>query len=546
MSEVTSPSLLHQLLTVTHALSQVEQVGAIFPVVLSTAQQGLQALAGAIFLPDPAQQRLERVAAQAERQDAPSIWQDGPIQTGSPASVSFMTHEAQYFPSKGDLARAYPHLEEQTGQTAPVASAVIPISSQDQVLGVLVLDFEEPHHFTAEEQLFLEILASLSGQVLVRLKMTAQLQHQERLLRSIVERSPTPIAVGTKDGQVSLVNDAYLELIGQSRAAFEKGQIDWRATTPPEFHALDTASVTRVLLEDATPTYEKMLQRPDGERREVQLTIMRYTADNDTAILGYFVDLTSQRAVEHALERHSELLEAQVQKRTREIQARDAELASFNLGISHDLRAPVRRIKSFAELLLRNADELPEKARTYIDYIGLSTERMTNLLDGLLSLSQASQTPLHKVPVDLGALVKASQTDTEMQYPDRPITWQIGPLPEVWGDAQSLERVLTNLLSNAAKYSQHSAEVCIRVWSERVPGGWAIKVTDQGVGFNDAYREQLFGLFQRLHAERDFQGTGVGLATVLRLISRHGGTVIAQNNPGDGATFGFVLPDHEA
>lgn len=89
-------------------------------------------------------------------------------------------------------------------------------------------------------------------------------------------------------------------------------------------------------------------------------------------------------------------------------------------------------------------------------------------------------------------------------------------------------------------------EVRIRVWSERAPEGWAIQVTDQGVGFNDAYREQLFGLFQRLHAERNFQGTGVGLATVQRIVSRHGGRVLAQNNPGNGATFGFVLPDHEA
>jgi PAS domain S-box-containing protein len=546
MSAVTSPPLLNQLLTVTHALAGVDQVEAIFPVVLSTAQQGLMALAGAIFLPNADQTRLERMVARADRIDVPSIWQDGPIQASSPASVSFVSGKSQYFPSKGDLARAYPNLEAQTGQIAPVGSAVIPISSQNQVLGVLVLDFEEPHHFTPEEQLFLEILASLSGQVLVRLKMTAQLRHQEHLLRSIVERSPTPIAVGTKDGQVSLVNDAYLELTGLTRGAFERGEINWYTTTPPEFRAQDTQFVRQVLQNGVTPTYEKVLQRPDGERREVQLTIMRYSADSDTAILGYFVDLTAQRAVQHALERHSELLEAQVQQRTQEIQARDAELASFNLGISHDLRAPVRRIKSFAELLLRQADDLPEKARTYIDYIGLSTERMTGLLDGLLSLSQASQAPLQKAPVDLDALVKAGQTDTQLQYPEREIVWQTEPLPQVWGDAPSLERVITNLLSNAAKYSQHSAEVRIRVWSERTPEGWAIKVTDQGAGFNDEYREQLFGLFQRLHAEREFQGIGVGLATVLRIVSRHGGTVLAENNPGNGATFGFVLPDPEA
>lgn len=546
MSAVPSPTLPSLLLTVTQALAQVEHVEAIFPVVLAIAQQGLQALAGAIFVPDADHQRLERAVARAEREDVPSIWQDGPIDAASPASRSYLSQEAQYFPSKGDLARAYPDLEAQTGQTAPVASAVIPISSRGEPLGVLVLDFEEPHDFSEEERQFLQILASLSGQVLIRLKMTAQLQHQERLLRSVIERSPTPIVVGTKTGQVSLVNDAYLELTGLTRQAFEEGRIDWRATTPPEFHAQDQFFVQQVLHEGTTPTYEKALQRPDGERRAVQLTIMRYSDDSATAILGYFVDLTAQRAVEHALERHSELLEAQVRQRTQEVQDRDAELASFNLGISHDLRAPVRRIKSFTELLLRRADDLPEKTRTYIDYIGVSTERMTSLLDGLLSLSQASQAPLRKEPVDLNTLVQEGQMDIQMQYSDREIVWETEPLPQVWGDPDSLERVMTNLLSNAAKYSQQSAEVRIRVWSERTPEGWAIKVTDQGVGFNDAYREQLFGLFQRLHAERDFQGTGVGLATVQRIISRHGGRVLAQNNPGNGATFGFVLPDHEA
>ena len=231
---IASSLLLQQLLAVNHSLADVEHIEDLFPVILSSAQEGLQALAGAIFIPDHTQQHLVRVAAKAQREDVPSIWQDGPLQDGSPAAVSFIRQAVQYFPAKGDLLHAYPDLERQTGQTGPVASAVIPIHFRGQSLGVLVLDFEEPHDFTQDEGLFLQILASLSGQVLTRLQLTGQIRNKEQLLRSVVERCPTPIAVGTEEGQLSLINDAYLDLIGQTRAAFERDQIDWRQTTPLE------------------------------------------------------------------------------------------------------------------------------------------------------------------------------------------------------------------------------------------------------------------------------------------------------------------------
>ncbi|GGB55063.1 ATP-binding protein [Deinococcus soli (ex Cha et al. 2016)] len=219
------------------------------------------------------------------------------------------------------------------------------------------------------------------------------------------------------------------------------------------------------------------------------------------------------------------------------------ELEAFTYSVSHDLRTPVRHIRGFNDLLRRSVGpSLDAKASRYLHVVDEAAERMNTLIDAMLDLSRTSRQPLRAGVVDLGALVASVRAEVEVDALDRPVTWLLAPLPLVTGDHDLLRQVTLNLLSNALKYTRGQPETVIEVWAEERPHEWAVFVRDNGVGFDPRYQDKLFGVFQRLHRAEDFEGTGVGLANVRRIVTRHGGQVSAQGRPGEGATFGFTLP----
>jgi light-regulated signal transduction histidine kinase (bacteriophytochrome) len=168
--------------------------------------------------------------------------------------------------------------------------------------------------------------------------------------------------------------------------------------------------------------------------------------------------------------------------------------------------------------------------------------QMNTLIDAMLDLSRTSRQSLVIGVVDLKTLVSAARAELEPETPDQRVVWTIQPLPLVMADPTSLQQVLVNLLANALKYSRTRSEAQIEIWAEDRPTEWAVFVRDNGVGFDSRYADKLFGVFQRLHRQDEFEGTGVGLANVRRIITRHGGSVSAQSKLGEGATFGFTLP----
>lgn len=219
------------------------------------------------------------------------------------------------------------------------------------------------------------------------------------------------------------------------------------------------------------------------------------------------------------------------------------ELDAFAVSISHDLRTPVRHIGGFLALLRREVDgQLSEKAERYFQVIAEATARMNKLIDALLDLSRTSSQTVRVQAVDLRGLVAGVQAELLPETAERQVTWNVGPLPVVMADAELLRQVLMNLLSNALKYTRTREEAVIEIQVEDRPSEWRVTVQDNGVGFNAKYQERLFGVFQRLHREDEFEGMGVGLANVRRIILRHGGQVWAQSEHGEGATFGFTLP----
>jgi len=247
------------------------------------------------------------------------------------------------------------------------------------------------------------------------------------------------------------------------------------------------------------------------------------------------------------VQRHAEELERRVRERTEELRVRtealelaNKELESYSYTVSHDLRAPLRAIDGFARIFEETyGPQVDDEGRRLLKVIRDASLRMDRLIESLLAFSRIGR-EVKAEPLDMGAL--AAEAWAELGTNGSP-AFSLAELPEARGDHALLKQVWANLLSNAVKYSAKSAEPRVEVSGERRDGERIYCVNDNGVGFDMRYYARLFGVFQRLHAEADYPGTGVGLATVQRIVSRHGGRVWAESAPGTGARFFFSLPD---
>jgi len=231
--------------------------------------------------------------------------------------------------------------------------------------------------------------------------------------------------------------------------------------------------------------------------------------------------------------------------RSDQLAAVNKELEAFSYSVSHDLRAPLRHIAGFTELLQKSSGpRLDETGQRYLRVISESAVRMGELIDSLLVFSRMGRTEMMHARVDLNAIVRQAQRDVIQSEPARSVSWVIEPLPTVSGDPNMLQLVFTNLLSNALKYSRPRPDARIEVGSQNGSNHESVVfIKDNGVGFDMAYASRLFGVFQRLHRAEEFEGTGIGLANVQRIIARHGGRVWAEAELGKGATFFVALPN---
>ena len=244
---------------------------------------------------------------------------------------------------------------------------------------------------------------------------------------------------------------------------------------------------------------------------------------------------------------HSERVHAQLEERvaarTAELEAANRELDAFAYAVSHDLRAPLRAMSGFSEALVEDhGDQLSGEARQYLDQIVLASHKMSELIDGILVLSRSSRGSLDVSEVNLSRLAHSQIERLRQLDPDRKVDVDIEPDLIVQADPQTIEVALHNLLENAWKYTGHTSDPRIRVYAGEIDDKAAICVEDNGAGFSMAHANKLFKAFQRLHRQDEFPGTGIGLATVQRIISRHGGRLEANASPGQGACFRFSLP----
>ncbi len=262
-------------------------------------------------------------------------------------------------------------------------------------------------------------------------------------------------------------------------------------------------------------------------------------------IVAIYNDVTVRKRAELALQELNEELEQRVENRTTELTAANKELEAFSYSVSHDLRAPLRHITGFVNLLLKDqAAFLDEKGLRHLDIISESATRMGTLIDDLLAFSRAGRAELKKNRFALKPLVEKNVRDAAAAVPDRDIIWSVDDLPEVFGDRAMLDQVLTNLISNAVKFTAHRESARIEIGANTTQDGMpAIYVRDNGAGFDMRYAHKLFGVFQRLHTKEEFEGTGIGLANIRRIINRHGGRTWAEGEVNGGAAFYFTLPE---
>ena len=293
----------------------------------------------------------------------------------------------------------------------------------------------------------------------------------------------------------------------------------------------------------------RRLRHQHGAPRQAQLTYAPVpgSVGQDIAELVQVEDVTERLRAEARVHALNRTLEARVALRTRELSHANQELETFAYSVSHDLRAPLRAIDGFSRILVeRYQDVLDEAGRDYLGRVRSAAGRMGELIDAMLKMSRVGRSAINPEPVDLGRIAQELVDELRMGEPERQVEARIAPGLLVHGDPSLLRNLMENLVGNAWKFSVGRCPAVIEVGSQPCDrGGVEYFVRDNGAGFPQAYVEKLFRPFQRLHAQGEFAGHGIGLASMRRIVERHGGTIRAEGREGEGATFYFTLPDSD-
>jgi len=366
-------------------------------------------------------------------------------------------------------------------------------------------------------------------------------RHAEEKYNKVLLANPVAISVARLfDGQYLEVNDAYVRQFGWSREEL----IGQSALKVGLWEDSDARAAWVAMLREAkhVRNSEAVFHDRAGNQHFVLLSGEVIDLGGEMYVIATVLDVTERKRAEDEVRRLNTDLERRVRERTAELTAANRELESFAYSVSHDLRAPLRSIDGFSHLLASEFEGwLDEKARGYLDRVRRAAQRMGGLIDDLLELSRVTRQEMHRVPVDMSQLASELIDERARAEPEHKVSVLIAPNLKAVGDPQLLRVMLQNLLENAWKYSAKRPVPRIEFGREASDGQDIFYVRDNGVGFDMKYVDRLFTPFQRLHRPEDFEGTGVGLASVSRVVRRHGGRIWAEAAPDQGATFRFTL-----
>jgi PAS domain S-box-containing protein len=368
------------------------------------------------------------------------------------------------------------------------------------------------------------------------------LRASEERYRTMIENSNDLIWALTAEGNFSFINQRAADLTGY---AIDEWLGKSFAPLVLEEDRQKTFEIHRRVMAGEKIHYEVRGKKANGEILTLSVNASPILKNGkEIGTISFSSDITARKRAEEELHRLNSELEQRVQARTAQLAASNKELEAFSYSVSHDLRAPLRSITGFVELLRKQGyQSIDEKGRHYMDVISQSAVQMGQLIDDILTFSRIGRAEITLSRINLGQILKDVMNTLRPQFEQRQVEWKLHPLPEVMGERTMLTLVLQNLLSNALKFTQTRTTAMIEIGTlEQSPNETVCYVKDNGVGFDMRHADKLFGLFQRLHPQAQFAGTGVGLANVQRMIQRHGGRVWAEGKIDEGATIYFALP----